>query len=174
MRRGFANVSIDDIVSASGLNRYAIYSAFGTKADFFRACVRRYCTSSVDALEKLANDPSISPKEAVRRNLYTAAEDMCESHAGCLVCENLTDMRQHTPELAEYCLTYYSTKEGIIARLLSSAQKSGSFPAGIDPAHAAAAFMIFKFGLSNEVKRNAGIDLLRRKIDAFVSSLFHG
>src|SRR3990167_2910031 len=95
-RMGFGNVSIDDIVSASGLNRYAIYSAFGAKSDFFKACVRRYCATQIENLEKLTNDPSITPREAVRRNLYAAAEEMSASQAGCLVCENFTDMRQYT------------------------------------------------------------------------------
>ena len=171
-RMGFGNVSIDDIVAASGLNRYAIYSAFGTKADFFKACVRRYCATSIESLENLTDDPSITPKEAVRRNLYAAAEDMCGTRAGCLVCENLTDMRHYTPDLAEYCQNYYSTKEKIMTKLFASARRSGSIPAGIAPNHAASAFMIFKFGLSNEVKRNTGLDLLHKKIDAFVSAMF--
>jgi len=172
MRRSFVDVSIDDIVSVSGLNRYAIYSAFGGKADFFRACVRRYCAAAIDSLEKLTNDPSITPKEAIRRNLYEAAAEMSNSESGCLVCENLSDMRRYTPELAEYCQSYYSTKEGILANFFSAAQKSGSMPTDIDPAHAAAAFMIFKFGLSNEIKRNTDLKLLNRKIDAFIVAMF--
>lgn len=171
-RMGFGNVSIDDIVSASGLNRYAIYSAFGAKSDFFKACVRRYCSTQVDNLKKLTSDPSITPKEAVRRNLYEAAEYMCAARAGCLVCENLTDMRHYTPELAEFCQNYFSTKETIIEKLFSRPQKSGSIPADIEPGHAASAFMIFKFGLSNEVKRNTDLPLLRKRIDAFVSAMF--
>lgn len=171
-RMGFSNVSIDDIVSASGLNRYAIYSAFGTKADFFKACVRRYCATAIENLESLTNDPSIAPKEVVRRDLYSAAEEMCSTRSGCLVCENLNDMRHHSPELAEYCQNFYTTKEGILTKLFSRALNSGSIPAELEPDKAASAYMIFKFGLSVEVKRDTDVAVLNKNIDAFVSAMF--
>lgn len=172
MRKGFVNVSIDDIVSATGLNRYAIYSAFGTKADFFRACVRRYCAAAVDSVERLTNDASIAPKEAARANLYAAAKEMCEVRAGCLVCENMTEMRQYMPELEAYCREYYATKEKILAKFFARALRSGAIPPEIEPDQGAAAFMIFKFGLSNEVKRTPDFELLKGKIDAFISAMF--
>jgi AcrR family transcriptional regulator len=172
MQKGYVNMSIDDIVTVTGLNRYAIYSAFGTKSDFFRACVRQYCATSLSQLEKMVEDPALSPSEIARLNLYSAAEEMCKLGAGCLVCENLTEMSKFTPELTQFCRDYYSTKENILVSVFARARQSGALPKDVEPGEAAAAFMIFKFGLSSEVKRATDVSLLKQKIDAFISAMF--
>lgn len=172
MRKGFGNLSIEDIVHATGLNRYAIYSAFGTKADFLRACIRRYCATGVEFLERLVADASLSPKEVARANLYAAAEQMCELDAGCLVCENMKEMEDIAPDLADYCRQFFNKKEEVLRNFFSRAKKGAAIPAEIDPDEAAAAFMIFKFGLSSEVKRSSDLISLKRKIDAFLAAMF--
>lgn len=172
MQNGFAKVSIEDIVASTGLNRYSIYSAFGTKADFFKVCVRRYCATAVDSLQRLVNDSNLSHKEVARANLYAAAEEMCDAQSGCLVCENMTEMRHFAPDLAEHCRAYYAAKEKILVDLFERASALHKIPADIEPDQAAAAFMVFKFGLSNEVKRTPDIAAIKKKIDAFVSAMF--
>ena len=171
-QKGYVNVSIDDIVSCTGLNRYSIYSAFGTKADFFKVCVRRYCATAVDSLQRLVNDAKLSPREAARTNLYVAAEEMCDAQAGCLVCENMTEMMLIAPELAEHCRAYYAAKEKILGEFFARASRAKRIPSDIDPDQAAAAFLVFKFGLSNEVKRSPDVAAIKKKIDAFISAMF--
>ncbi len=172
MRRGFINVSIDDIIAATDLNRYSIYSAFGTKADFFEVCVRRYCAIAVNSLLRLVSDESLSPKDAACANLYAAAEEMCEIGAGCLVSEYITEMKELTPELADFCFEYYKKKEEILKGFFARVKQAGAISNDIDADQVAAAFMIFKFGLSNEVKRSTDIKALKLKIDAFISAMF--
>lgn len=172
MRKGFVNVSIDDIVSASGLNRYAIYSAFGTKLDYFKACVHEYCRRSIASLERLSNSRQLSAADAARQNLYNAADEMCEFQSGCLVCENITAMRVYAPDLAEFCVRYFKTKEDLVLEIFLRARETGELAPHLDPAMTASTFLIFKFGLSNEIKRTPDPDTVRRKIDSFIVSLF--
>ena len=40
--RGYDGVSISDLTTATGINRRSLYAEFGSKADLFRAAVRRY------------------------------------------------------------------------------------------------------------------------------------
>lgn len=40
--RGYDGVSISDLTAATGVNRRSLYAEFGSKADLFRAAVRRY------------------------------------------------------------------------------------------------------------------------------------
>ncbi len=171
MRKGFSNLSIEDIVNATGLNRYAIYSAFGTKADFLRACIRRYCATDIESLERLIAGSALTPKEIARANLYHSVEKMFELGAGCLVCENMKEMEKIAPELGDYCRQYFNKKEEVLRILFSRARDERALPAEIDPDEAAAAFMIFKFGLSNEVKRAPDVTTLKRKIDGFLAAM---
>lgn len=172
MRKGFVDVTIDDIISVSGLNRYAIYSAFGTKLDYFKACIHAYCKRTADGLKALADDPEIPPAEAVRRNLYSTAEELCETKSGCLVCENIREMRTRAPDLAEYCVKYYKTKEDLFLRILERGKNEGELAPYLTPNTAASNLLTYKFGLSNEVKRNPDLGSVCRKIDGFVTSLF--
>lgn len=172
MRKGFDNVSIDDIIAVSGLNRYAIYSAFGTKLDYFRACVREYCRRALDNLGRLSSGRQLSFVEAARQNLYAAADEMCESQSGCLVCENMTEMKVYAPDLADFFVAYYNSKEELVRNMFLNAKNAGELAPHLDPAMAASTFLIFKFGLSSEVKRNPDPVLMRAKIDSFIASLF--
>jgi len=172
MRKGFVDVTIDDIISVSGLNRYAIYSAFGTKLDYFKACIQAYCKRTTDSLRALADDPKIPAAEAIRRNLYATAEELCETKSGCLVCENIREMRTRAPDLAESCVKYYQTKEDLFLRILDRGKNEGELAPYLSPGAAASNLLTYKFGLSNEVKRDPDYRAVCRKIDGFVTSLF--
>lgn len=171
MRGGYANVSIEDIIKSSGLNRYSIYSAYGGKLEFFIACVRQYCAVALESVKKLVDDRSITPAEAARRNLYAAAEMMWERKAGCLVCDSLVEIRTIDPKLEAECISYFDTKENMLERLFERARKEGSLAKNLEPKKAASIFLVFKFGLTNEIKRDRGIDDIKGSIDAFISSL---
>lgn len=172
MRKGFVDVTIDDIISVSGLNRYAIYSAFGTKLDYFKACIQAYCKRTTESLKALADNPEIAPAEAVRQNLYATAAELCETKSGCLVCENIREMRTRAPDLAEFCVKYYKTKEDLFLRILERGKKNGDLAPYLTPSAAASNLLTYKFGLSNDVKRNPNLGSVSRKIDGFVTSLF--
>lgn len=170
--RGFENVSIEDVVLNTGLNRYSIYTAFGTKGDFFEECVKKYCSTALASLERLAGDEALDPREAARANLYAAAQDMSELNAGCLVCSNMDAMLQEAPALADYCSAYFESKEQLVKQIFGRARDLGMIAAEVDPALAAKAFMTFKFGLSHRVKLAPSYDELKQIIDTYIAAAF--
>lgn len=171
MRKGFEAATIDDLVAATGLNRYALYTAFGGKTEIFEACVKSYCETALESLRSLAVTEAIPPQAAALANLDAAAKQMCELKAGCLVCENISCVSGAAPRLAKYCAEYFERKWSLAAVLFKRAQSQGKLAPSLTPESAASVFMIFKWGLSNEVKLNPDLDMIRPKLQSFVSSL---
>lgn len=171
MRQGYEATTIDDLVAATGLNRYALYTAFGGKSEIFAACIKDYCETALESLRSLAVTESIPPQIAALNNLEAAAKMMCEVKAGCLVCENISSVNGVAPRLAKYCTEYFERKWSLAAMLFKRAQSEGKLAASLTPESAASIFMIFKWGLSNEVKLNPDFESIRPKIESFVRSL---
>lgn len=169
MQQGFKEVSIADIVRATGLNRYSIYSAFGAKIDFFDACLKDYCETAIDNLNQKFFLSSLSPSRALRESLFSAVDSMKCVGGGCLVTENFTQMTIEAPQLADYCIEYFSRKESLHRALFEKAEQAGLLNAHITPESAAAAVIIFKCGLSNEIKRTPDTDKIKQKITDFVN-----
>lgn len=171
MRQGYEATTIGDLVAATGLNRYALYTAFGGKAEIFAACLKNYCETALENLKMLAVTESISPQDAALINLEAAAEMMCETKAGCLVCENMSSLNGSAPRLTAYCSDYFKKKTAMAALLFTRAQSDGKLAPNLTPDAAASVFMIFKWGLGNEIRLNPTMDSIRPKIRSFVSSL---
>src|SRR6266516_2070058 len=56
-RHGVASTGIQDVVSATGLNRSSLYATFGGKQELYAAALRRYVqTRSEPAFRRLAED----------------------------------------------------------------------------------------------------------------------
>lgn len=64
--RGYADTTIDQVGSATGLGRGSLYGAFGNKEGLFRQCLDRYGTLyGARYAEALAAHPG-APVESVR------------------------------------------------------------------------------------------------------------
>ncbi len=91
LRQGFAATSLDDIASATNLNRPSLYRAFGNKEDMYLGCLRRL-TEELAELHGVAFAKGASLEEALWRfysgligHYYSAGDD---AGLGCLVFSN--------------------------------------------------------------------------------------
>lgn len=57
MAKGFAATSLDELVTATGLNRPSLYAAFGDKEDLYIAALRFYGDKSLEGLDTILNGP---------------------------------------------------------------------------------------------------------------------
>ena len=99
---GYEATSIDDLVTATGVGRGAIYTEFGGKRDLFLACLDHYQVAAVT--------PGFDRVEAERANLdeiqqfLKARIGLAKQHGlpaiGCLVSNTVTELAAHDPEIA--------------------------------------------------------------------------
>ncbi len=98
---GFASSSMDDLVSATGASRHAIYSEFGSKDGLFEAVLGRYVDTVVT--------PAFAPVEASGAGLQKIAdywefqikrgEEAGLPGPGCLLTNTMTERAPHAPDV---------------------------------------------------------------------------
>lgn len=96
---GFARSSMDDLVSATGASRHAIYSEFGSKEGLFAAVLDRYVDTVVT--------PAFAQVEAPGAGLQEIAgywefqikrgEEAGLPGPGCLLANTMTERAPHAP-----------------------------------------------------------------------------
>jgi AcrR family transcriptional regulator len=71
--RGFAGTSLQDIASATGLTRPALYYYVNSKDDLLATLVRQVTFDIADALEIIGNDTTRTPLARLRQMVYDGA-----------------------------------------------------------------------------------------------------
>ncbi len=91
-RKGFADCSIDDLVAASGVSRYGLYSTFGEKDELYAAALDRYAEGVIE--------PLFGPLEKEGAGLadihayfdrVLAAGERPEARFGCMLCNTVAE-----------------------------------------------------------------------------------
>lgn len=132
-RKGYHDTSLDDLVAATGVQRYGLYSSFHTKHDLFLAALDRYEeTCMASALADLEDPDAGLPAIRAFFDALVAAADSPEGRYGCLMCNTATELAPHDPEAAARVAVGVQRMTQAFARALANAQQHGELPAGID------------------------------------------
>ncbi len=91
---GYGNTSIEQLVTATGLNRSSLYSAFGRKPQLYRAALERYSIQQSE-LAVLRD----GPRAALTHWFQDAIERSDVGPRGCLVINSLGEYPDLDPEL---------------------------------------------------------------------------
>ena len=132
-RHGYDGVSIGDLVEATGMNRYALYQAFGGKKDIFMAVLKSYADESFELIGEILNDPEITPLEAARMAIIKKMLDPEIFPAGCLICTTAVDVAAKDSDIAAFMK---QTTDRIGAEFSAAwvrAQKEGKASLGVTP-----------------------------------------
>ena len=126
-RAGFASTSIDDICTATGMNRPSVYAAFGNKRALFRAALERYTSISREKMSR-----AFSNDEPLRESLagvYSRALDLyfAEPSAplGCFFVGAALTPAFDDEEIRELTNSGLREFEAAFRRLIASAQERG-------------------------------------------------
>jgi len=98
--RGYARLSVSDLLAHMGISRQSLYDSFGSKRGLLVRAIHHYRdTQLTQALALLAQNTSpLENVKAVMRFFETLAADrQCR---GCLVANTLVELGPHDPEIA--------------------------------------------------------------------------
>lgn len=132
-RKGYDGVSVGDLVDTTGLNRYALYQAFGGKRDIFIAILRHYIDESLDAVREILSMPGRSPYLALYECLYAKMLEPDIFPAGCLMCTTAVDVAAGDAEIAVIMTEGSVTMSRTFAEAFARAQETGHAPRSRDP-----------------------------------------
>jgi len=100
-RKGYANTSIEDLVDATGVNRYGLYDEFQSKHGIFLAALDRYREESIGRAIATIEAPGAG-LGAIRAFLEGALEHACteEGRAGCLMTNSAAEVAPYDDQAA--------------------------------------------------------------------------
>jgi len=128
--RGYEATSVQDLVQGMGINRFSLYSTFGSKHQLFVAALERYRDTIVaDLVGEL--EQSAAGLAAIRQfftrlvDFFASAQGWC----GCLMTNTAVELAPHDPQAAAKVQAYVVRLEEAFYRVLLQAQQTQQFAA---------------------------------------------
>lgn len=155
-RKGYEGASYSDLTEATGVERPALYSAFGNKEALFRRALARYYDHYLDYVPAALALPTA--REVVAHILYGAAElnTRYESHLGCLGINGAVAGSDEAEPIRQALVEARAEGGAQLQVRLERAKAEGDLPATAEPAALAAFVMAVVHGMAVQAK--AGID----------------
>jgi AcrR family transcriptional regulator len=159
-RKGYEGASYADLTEATGVERPALYSAFGNKEALFRRALSRYDERYLAYVpEALARPTS---RDVVAHFLYGAADlhTRYPDHLGCLGINGALAASDDTEPVRKALIEARAAGEAKLRERLQRAKAEGDLPETARPEALAAFVMAVAHGMAVQAKAGFGRDLL--------------
>ncbi|MCX5051996.1 TetR/AcrR family transcriptional regulator [Streptomyces sp. NBC_00201] len=172
-RQGVATTGVQDVVTATGLNRSSLYGTFGGKQELYRAALRRYLDQrSRPAFRRLTSDGRGLP--AVAEFFDGLIEARCVGEYarwGCLVSNAHAGAENGDPEVRALLDRHHQELRDAMRSALAAAEAQGQLAAGTDLGAAAELLALLAYGVNLRSRAGADAGSLHATVAAALQSL---
>ena len=172
-RQGYDEASIEEVVQATGLNRYALYNSFGGKLEIFLAALESYHEERKQLFMSVLGDPERSPMDAIREVSEFCMSQMAERGTGCLMSNIALEVSHHDEIIAERVNTYLEEIRSAKEMALTQAEERGELNPAITPSEGAALLVSNMLGMGALARNGAGRDDMLKTFNAGMAALSH-
>ena len=164
-QKGYAATSIDDLVVATGVQRYGLYTTFGDKHALFLRTLDHYVNVMVAGLlsDVEAEGAAWSAVTDFFQTLLTISRGDQGSY-GCLMCNSAIELAVHDTAVSEQMDVYLDRLHKAFANAFTNAQQNGEVGLTFSPADSATYLCGVAIGLFNLSKTN----MPRQDMDTYV------
>lgn len=172
-RQGMAATPVQDIVTATGVNRSSLYATFGGKQELYQAALRRYVEQrSRQVLRRLAGDGRGLPAVAeFFDGLITARCSGEHARWGCMVSNAHAGAENGDPGVGAVLDRHHQELRDALHAALVTAESQGQLTPGADPDAAADLLALLAYGVNLRSRAGASAEALRRTVHAALTSL---
>lgn len=151
-RKGYEGASYTDLTEATGVERPALYAAFGNKEALFRRALARYYEHYLDYVPEALNQPTA--REMAEFMLRRAAElhTRYPANPGCLGINGVLAGSDEAEPVRQALIDARAEGAAQIRARLEAAKAAGDLPEGADPAALAAFLMAVMHGMAVQAK----------------------
>jgi TetR/AcrR family transcriptional repressor of nem operon len=130
--QGYRGTSFDDLVKATGVARYGLYTTYGDKRDLFLASLKRYPQRMErNVLGRLRE--STDGKQALRRHFERLVETVAAGdRRGCLICNTAIEPIMSDRAVAGAVRRGFERMESAYGACIDVAQSKGELDVKID------------------------------------------
>ncbi len=122
--KGYHATSIQDLVTALGINRGSLYDTFGGKKNLFEQALALYCNHNIKITrEFLQSEESV--KLAIKKLFQVFIDDSVEDKKGCFVVNTTTELSCEEDIINAALLHNKDNFEAMFCECLKKGQESG-------------------------------------------------
>ncbi|MPY30537.1 TetR/AcrR family transcriptional regulator [Streptomyces adustus] len=171
--QGVATTGIQDIVTATGLNRSSLYATFGGKQELYLAALERYREQwSRPAFRGLAEDRRGLPAVAEFFDaLITVRCSGAYARWGCLVSNAQAGAENGDPDVRAFLDRHHEELREALHAVLLVAEAEGQLAPATDPATAADLLALLTYGVNLRSRAGAEAGSLSATVVAALGSL---
>lgn len=171
-QKGYANTSIDDLVAATGVNRYGLYAEFESKRGLFLTCLDHYQNEIVEMAFGVVEQPSASLSN-IRDyfNMITGPAPAGRGEMGCLMINTANDVAAHDKRTAKKVEKYRARLQSGFRKALSNAKANGELAARVDVEQMADFLIGVVQGLSVMIRSRAQPKMIANVVTTALSCL---
>ena len=141
--KGFEGAHLQELVEATGLNRFALYKEFGGKEGLFHEALRSYIADLGELTSLLGREPL--GLENVRE--FFRASDAYNFHHGCFVLNTVRDKSLVNEDTWSTTRDFVLGGENALRANLDAAKERGQIPPETDTAGLARFLIALNIGL---------------------------
>ncbi|KUO17449.1 TetR/AcrR family transcriptional regulator [Streptomyces dysideae] len=171
-RQGVASTGIQDIVTATGLNRSSLYATFGGKQELYLAALSRYVERrSQPVFRRLAADERGLP--AVGEFFDGLIRARCSGEYarwGCMVSNAHAGAENGDPEVGTVLDRHHQELRDALYAALVKAEAHGQLAPGTDPGAAADLLALLAYGVNLRSRGGADAGSLSVTVTAALDS----
>lgn len=160
-RKGYEGTSYADLTQAAGVERPALYSAFGNKETLFRRALARYYERYLDFIPEALRLPTAY--DVAAHILYSAADlhTRHPEHPGCLGINGVLAGSDEAEPVRQALIDARMAGEARIRDRFEQAKADGDLPETAKPDALAAFVMAVSHGMAVQAKAGVSRDMLR-------------
>lgn len=151
-RKGFEGASYTDLTQATGVERPALYSAFGNKEALFRLALERYYARYLNYFTEALTQPTA--RQVVEQVLLGAAElhTRYADRRGCLGIHGALAGSDDVVPIQQALIAARAGGEASLRKRLEQAQQEGDLPQDANPAVLATFVLTVLHGMAVQAK----------------------
>lgn len=159
-RKGYEGASYADLTEATGVERPALYSAFGNKEALFRRALDRYYERYLDYVPEALRLPTA---REVAAHILCCAIDLntrYPEHTGCLVINGVLAGSDEAEPVRQALIDTRAAGEAQLRERFERAVAEGDLPATAKPGVLAAFLMAVLHGMAVQAKAGFSREML--------------
>ena len=171
-RNGYADTSMEVIVSQTGVSRYGLYGSFGNEKELLIAAIRHYDETMNQLLMASLQDHEASLPAIIDywRTIAEHAKDetFC---AGCLIVNVAVKVAPHDSDVSAEVQRIDRKHQALFTRAIQNGQMKGEVPTHIDAEGSALILVSLTRGLALMVRAGTDPDTLWPAVNAALATL---
>ncbi len=169
-RKGYEGASYADLTEAAGVERPALYSAFGNKEALFRRALARYYERYMDFIPQALQLPTA--REVAAHILYSSVDlnTRYPSHTGCLGINGAVAGSDEAEPVRQALIEVRAAGEAQLRERFERAKAEGDLPKSAKPDALAAFVMAVLHGMAVQAKAGFSRNMLEAVAEQALST----